>query len=115
MTTATLSPLPKRKRGRPAKRKRTMTEQSLPVITTDKVVLPKESTPITITKVQSHLSDVQLISRDALWNDFQNRIKINNYEVSKAMEDLKSVVKATHELASPYVDKAVAKVKELRS
>ncbi len=111
MTTATLSPLPKRKRGRPAKRKRTMTEQ----ITTANVVLPKESTPVTITKVQSHLSDVQLISRDALWNDFQNRIKINNYEVSKAMEDLKSVVKATHELAAPYVDKAVAKVKELRS
>ena len=88
-----------------------MTEQ----ITTANVVLPKESTPITITKVQSHLDDVQLISRDALWADFQNRLKIYNYECSMAMEDLKNVVKATHELASPYVDKAVAKVKELRS
>ena len=111
MTTTTLSPLPNKKRGRPARRRKTMTEQ----ITTNKVVLPKESTPITITKVQSHLSDVQLISRDALWSDFQNRIKINNYECSKAMEDLQKAVKATHALASPYVDKAVAKVKELRS
>ena len=107
MTTATLSPLPKRKRGRPAKRKRTMTE----LITTANVVLPKESTPVTITKVQSHLSDVQLISRDALWEDFRNRLKINNYEVSQAMKDLKNVVKASQ----PYVDQAINKVKELRS
>ena len=107
MTTATLSPLPNRKRGRPAKRKRTMTEQ----ITTANVVLPKESTPVTITKVQSHLSDVQLISRDALWEDFRNRLKINNYEVSQAMKDLKNVVKASQ----PYVDQAINKVKELRS
>ena len=88
-----------------------MTEQ----ITTANVVLPKENQPVTITKVQSHLPDVQLIDRNALWEDFQNRLKINNYECKHAMEDLRNVVKATHELASPYVDKAVAKVKELRS
>ena len=111
MTTATLSPLPKRKRGRPAKRKRTMTEQ----ITTANVVLPKEDQPVTITKVQSHLPDVQLIDRNALWEDFQNRIKINNYECKQAMEDLKHVVKQTHELASPYINKAVNKVREMRS
>ena len=83
-----------------------MTEQ----ITTANVVLPKESTPITITKVQSHLPEVQLIDRNALWDDFRNRMKINNYELKQAMEDLKGVVRATQ----PYVEKAVTKVKEFR-
>ena len=69
----------------------------------------------TLTKVQSHLPDVQLIDRNALWEDLKNRIKINNYEVSQAMEDLKKVVTKTHKFASPYVDKAVVKVKDFRS
>ena len=88
-----------------------MTEQ----ITTANVVLPKEDQPVTITKVQSHLPDVQLIDRNALWEDFQNRLKINNYEVKQAMDDLRNVVQQTHELASPYINKAVTKVRELRS
>jgi len=78
-----------------------MTEQPKVVIT--------EQTPITLTKVQSHLPEYQLISRDALWEDFQNRLKINNYEVRQAMEDLKKVVKASQ----PYVDRVVTKVKEV--
>ena len=77
---------------------KTMTEQTKPSLDT-------------LTKVQSHLSDVQLISRDALWEDFKNRIKINNYECKQVMVDLKKVVKASQ----PYVDQAVNKVKELRS
>ena len=94
MSTPSLKPKPVYKK---TVTKKTMTEQS--------------STPQTLTKVQSHLSDVQLISRDALWEDFRNRLKINNYEVSEALKDLKKVVKASQ----PYVDKAVSKVKELRS
>ena len=73
-------------------------------------------TPLhTLTKVQSHLPDVQLIDRNALWEDFTNRMKINNYEVSQAMKDLKKVVTKTHKFASPYVDKAVVKVRDFRS
>ena len=94
MSTPTLKPKPVYKK---TVTKKTMTEQS--------------STPQTLTKVQSHLSDVQLISRDALCEDFRNRLKINKYEVSEALKDLKKVVKASQ----PYVDKAVSKVKELRS
>ena len=60
-----------------------------------KVVIPTEQTPVTITKVQSQLPDVQLIDRDALWEDFKNRVKINNYELKEAMNDLKSVVEFT--------------------
>ena len=82
---------------------------------TQATVEPTPSELTTITKVQSHLPDVQLIDRNALWEDFQNRLKINNYEVKQAMDDLKKVVNQTHELASPYINKAVNKVKELRS
>ena len=81
------------------------------VVRKSKTMTEQSSTPQTLTKVQSHLSDVQLISRNALWEDFRNRLKINNYEVSQVMKDLKKVVKASQ----PYVDKAVNKVKELRS
>ena len=67
-----------------------MTEQTYP----SKVTITKDE-PITLTKVKSHLPDIQLISKDALWEDFQNRVKINNYELKAAMEDLKSVVELT--------------------
>ena len=79
--------------------------------------MTEQTTPSleTLTKVQSHLPDVQLIDRNALWEDFTNRMKINNYEVTQAMKDLKKVVTETHKLASPYVDKAVTKVKDFRS
>ena len=81
-----------------------MTEQTYE----SKVTITKQ-VPVTITKVQSHLPDVQLIDRNALWEDFQNRLKINNYEVGEALADLKKVIKASQ----PYVDKAVTKVKEV--
>ena len=79
-----------------------MTEQPKVTIT--------EQTPVTLTKVQSHLPEYQLIDRNALWEDFRTRLKINNYELRQAMTDLKGVVKATQ----PYVEKAVTKVKEFR-
>ena len=97
MSTTTLKPRPIRKKRTKTVIKQ-MTEQA-------------SSTPITLTKVQSHLPDVQLIDRNALWEDFTNRMKINNYEVSKAMEDLKQVVYHTHKLAIPYIDKAANYVK----
>ena len=108
MTTAQLKPRPVHKRKTSSLK--TMTEHA-----TRKQPPASEPSLDTITKVQSHLPDVQLIERDALWEDLKNRIKINNYECSKAMEDLKYVVHQTHKLARPYVDKAVDKVKELRS
>ena len=96
MSTQTLKPRPIRKKKRTPIIKQ-MTEQS--------------STPQTLTKVQSHLPEYQLIDRNALWEDFKNRMKINNYEVSEAMKQLKDVVNHTHKIALPYVDKAVKYVK----
>ena len=81
-----------------------MTEQTYE----SKVTITKE-VPVTLTKVQSHLPEIQLIDRNALWEDFQNRLKINNYEVSQAMKDLKEVVKKSQ----PYIEKVVTKVKEV--
>ena len=98
--TTSLKPRPKYKRRTTTQR--TMTEQTTPSLET-------------LTKVQSHLPDVQLIDRNALWEDLKNRVKINNYEVTQAMKDLKKVVTETHKLASPYVNKAVTKVKDFRS
>ena len=83
-TTTQLKPRPTRTR------KKKVTEQTYP----SKVTITKEE-PVTLTKVKSHLPDIQLISKDALWEDFQNRVKINNYELKAAMEDLKSVVELT--------------------
>ena len=99
--TTSLKPRPKYKQRTYTKTK-TMTEQTPPSLET-------------LTKVQSHLPDVQLIDRNALWEDFTNRMKINNYEVTQAMKDLKKVITETNKLASPYVNKAVVKVKSLRS
>ena len=82
---ATLKPRPVYKK---TVTKKTMTEQS--------------STPESITKVQSHLPDVYLIERDALWNDMQQRIKIHNYECKTALDDLKKVVHQTKELYSKF-------------
>ena len=98
-TTKTLKPRPVRKR------KKIMTEQ-----TYESKVTITEQVPVTLTKVQSHLPDIQLIDRNALWDDFKNRVKINNYECREALADLKKVVKASQ----PYVDKVVTKVKGLR-
>ena len=80
---ATLKPKPVYKK---TVTKKTMTEQTKPS-------LPKPY-------VQSHLSDIQLIERNALWEDFKNRMKINNREVGYAMQDLKQVVNKTKELYS---------------
>jgi len=65
--------------------KKTMTEQTKP-------------DTATITKVNSHLPDITLIDRNDLWDDFRNRIKINNYEVKEAMKDLHNVVNKTKAL-----------------
>ena len=100
LMTTSLKPRPVYKKQVTRKTK-TMTEQT--------------STLQTLTKVQSHHPDVQLIERNALWEDFKNRMKINNYEVSQAMKDLKEVVDKTHKVALPYVDKAVNRFNELRS
>ena len=102
--TLTTTTIPnKRKRGRPAKRRKPMVEQPItnsPKVNDVIVKVPTETTSKTIKLVESHIKDVYLIERDALWNDFQNRLKINNYEVSQVYKELKGVVKATNELLS---------------
>ena len=95
--TQSLKPRPVYTKQRTTK-KRTMTEQTKPSLET-------------LTKVQSHLPEYQLIDRNALWEDFKNRMKINNYEVTEAMKQLRDVVNHTHKIALPYVDKAVNYVK----
>jgi hypothetical protein len=75
---------------RPVRKKPTVKKMTEPK-TESKVIITKQQ-PVTLTKVQSHLSDIQLIDRNALWEDFQNRMKINNYEINQAFVELKEVV-----------------------
>ena len=82
MSTTTLKPRPVYTKR--STTKKTMTEQTKP----------------TITKVKSHLDDVYLIEREVLWEDFKNRVKINNYECQQAFNDLKQVVSKTKEMYS---------------
>ena len=100
MTTATLKPRPVRKKYK---------------TTTYKPMTEQTSTLQTVTKVQSHLPEYQLLDRNALWDDFRTRIKINNYEVTEALKQLKEVVNKTHEVMLPYVDQAVDRFNEFRS
>ena len=64
-----------------------------------------EQTDHNINKVKSHLDDIYLIEREQLWNDMQQRMKIHNYEVKTALEDLKQVVNKTKELYSKVTTK----------
>ena len=100
MTTATLKPRPVRKKYK---------------TTTYKPMTEQTSTLQTVTKVQSHLPEYQLLDRNALWDDFRTRIKINNYEVTEALKQLKEVVNKTHEVMLPYVDQAVDRFNDFRS
>ena len=75
------------------------------VVRKSKTMTEQSSTPQTLTKVKSHLDDIYLIERDALWNDMQQRIKIHNYEVKEAFADLKNVVNKTKELYSKVTTK----------
>ena len=112
---ATLKPKPVRSHNKSTSQGQMMTKPgtiySGKTVTKKKTMTEQSSTPTTLTKVQSHLPDVQLIERNALWEDFKNRMKINNYEVSEAMKQLRDVVNHTHKIALPYVDKAVNYVK----
>ena len=98
MSTSTLKPRPVYKKQTVTTKRKTMTEQRP-----------------TVTKIESHLPEHHLISRDALWEDFKTRMSINNYEVTEAMRQLKEVVDRTHEVVLPTVDKAVSKFKEYTS
>ena len=91
--------------GKPKKRTttkyKTMTEQKPLVNDTINKVKSVPSLPKPY--VQSHLSDIQLISRDALLNDFKNRMTINNREIVSAWGDLKKFFNKVKELTSKKV------------
>ena len=97
MTTTSLKPRPIRKKRTTTKYK-TMTEQT-PLVN-DTINEQTTHSLETITKVQSHLPEIQLISRDALLNDFKNRVKINNYEVRTAIKEFKQLVNQAKEYRS---------------
>ena len=105
MTTATLAPKPVRKRSTRKSPTKTMTEQKVTTITPIKeaVVVNK---PEKLTK-----PDVEVLSMQVYIDDFNNRMKIHNYELQEAVADLKKAV----EYLRPYTKQVVNKVKDMTS
>ena len=90
--TTTATTKPKRRRAR---RRKTTAQVELPVIK------PVQQ----ITTVERVKPDVQLISRDAYWNDFQARMQLHEYEVGMAMHELKLAVAWTNSRARKLCDR----------
>ena len=103
MTVATLAPKPVRKRRVRKSPTKTMTEQKVTTITPikDAVVVNKAEK---LTK-----PDVDIISLQTYVDDFNNRMKIHNYELQEAVADLNKVV----EYLRPYTKQVINKVKDM--
>ena len=83
MTTSTPAK-PRRRRAKRARKPATVTmNQQQPM----KVEVPTPRTR----------PDVQLITREAYWQDYQNRMKIHDYEFNEAMNDLKKLAAWTND------------------
>ncbi len=88
--TQTLKPRPVYKKQVVTKKKTTEQPKSLPSL----------AKPY----VQSHLSDIVLIEREALLNDFKNRMTINNREIGYAWGDFKNVLNKVKDLTNELVN-----------
>lgn len=100
--TTTTAPTTKPKRRRARRRKATVMNQQQPI----KVELPEIKDEFKPSPRVEHVRpDVQLINREAYWNDFQNRMKIHDYEVTEAINDLKVAIEWTNHLAKRVVNK----------
>ena len=83
MTTIIAPAKPRRRRAKRARKPATATmNQQQPM----KVEIPAPRTR----------PDVELISRESYWNDYQNRMKIHDYELAEAMSDLKKLATWTN-------------------
>jgi hypothetical protein len=106
MTVATtLAPKPVRKRRTRAKSvtPKKMIEQTKVTPIKDTIV------PIVVNKVELTKPEVDLISLQSYVDDFNNRMKIHNYELQEAFRDLNKVVTYLR----PYTEQVVNKVKDL--
>lgn len=100
--TTTTAPTTKPKRRRARRRKATVMNQQQPI----KVELPEIKDEFKPSPRVEHVRpDVQLINREAYWTDFQNRMKIHDYEVTEAINDLKLAIEWTNHLAKRVVNK----------
>ena len=64
-------------------------------------VTMNQQTPLKVEEPTSRVDrvkpDVQLITRQQYWSDFQARLQIHNYEFAEAMSDLKTAASCTNE------------------
>ena len=96
MTTTTPAKPRRRRAKRAVRQPATVTmDQQTPL----KVEVP---TPSSVDRIKP---DVQLITRQQYWSDFQARMKIHNYEFAEAMDDLKIAASWTNEQVKKLIKK----------
>ena len=90
MTTTPTTTKPKRRRARRARKPATvaMNEQQ-PLKAEIPASLRVELPMPPVARVERTKPDVQLISRDAYYKDFQARMQLHDYEVAELIDDLK--------------------------
>lgn len=74
------------------------------------IVSMNQQTPLQVevptpSRVDRIKPDVQLITRQQYWSDFQARMKIHNYEFAEAMDDLKIAASWTNEQVKKLIKK----------
>ena len=98
MTTTTAPAKPRRRRAKRKPATVTMNQQQ-PI----SITLPEGNGKLTKRPMKAEIPtprtrpDVELISREAYWNDYQNRMKIHDYEFNEAMNDLKKLASWTND------------------
>ena len=85
MTTTTAPAKPRRRRAKRARKQATVTMNQQTPLKAEIPAAPRTR------------PDVTLIDREAYWNDFQNRMKIHDYELAEAMSDLKKLAAWTND------------------
>ena len=115
MTTATLNAPPVRKRRTRAKVATTkpMQEQinkdAAKIPLSSPAPAPNYNFPNKL-RTDSHLPDIQVLTREALLKDLSNRAAIHQYEVKEVMKELKQLM----EMVQPHARNIYHKIKSLK-
>ena len=67
-------------------------------------LIPRSSHSEQVRLVNTSLPGIKVISRKDLWNDFRNRLKINNYEIGLLANDLNKLAQRIQPVIINIID-----------
>ena len=67
-------------------------------------LIPRSSHSEQVRLVNTSLSGIKVIARKDLWNDFRNRLKINNYEIGLLANDLNKLAQRIQPVIINIID-----------